>query len=934
MDPQIEKFFRYMEKAAKAERAQKYAKMWKYVAKAECLPLKTDFQRWTLAYAKAVYSLRYGAEEDLDEATQKLLKLRREARDSYVLYQLAHENYVSLLVSVLHKNYARIQELPEYGELAQELVELVEKEGRRELDGIDLYALAYIMLAQYYGIVGQIVRKETCLAKVWDAAQHAPVVSYYAFCALVTYMDNLQFQAKYQQAWEVCLFLTEKLADGQTGEVCQGDVNYFIVNACNLAIYIGDRALAYRLVEDALREGFVRPWKEPKAADSAIRENMLGVYSCYLGGLVLQQQDCPQKRMEEITEYLARYRRDEGFCQLPPWQRSNYYMACYRRERLARDSHALSSLGQCVQILQEEDFGETDRMPFLLNIIEAIREYRSLRRKEQAAGCVDKLMHKLLEYYAMAEYYQENKQMEAYFGICRISFEIAYQAVGDAASAPKRMEYSLNGKNLLSTAIRFRNQLDMEQMVKREKHADAFPYYSFSQLEERMPEDTAILEFLYMDPDVYKNARIWAEQQGQPRVLEIFVLAKKKGHCGFLSQKIGDDGELVRWVQKLREQMEARGQGSRVLLQKIFARILEPFTALLKGIRHLWICPDQELCNLPFEVVLDRMAKEWLCQDVVYWQSLRDIFQDWGQSNPALQAGTGDCGEEGSGVAAPPNSASRAGTGDCRKEACEKKVCAIGNPAYSLEGDGKVLDSLPKQSSRWIREQIVPLPFSGYEAGKVARMLQGSCYTHRSATKAKVSPGYRYLHIATHGYSNQQGNDSWYESSLAFSGIADYLGTGVEDPECGNGMLTAEEISRMRLDGTEVAVLSACNSGNSLLTSLRQQTGLHVAFGIAGVKYIIAALWSADDLAAAVFMVYFYRALSEGFGVPEAVSVSRRRLRMVTAREILQMMEADGGLLPPEAHGVFSALGEMPADYHLYDNPAYWGNFICYETMM
>ena len=154
MDLQIEKFFHYINKAVKAERAQKYAKMWKYVAKAESFPIKTDLQRWTIAYAKAVYSLRYGAEEDLDEATQKLLKLRREARESHELYQLVHENYVFLLVSVLHRNYTQIRKLPEYGTLAEELVELVENEGRRELDGIDLYALAHIMLAQEYGIVG------------------------------------------------------------------------------------------------------------------------------------------------------------------------------------------------------------------------------------------------------------------------------------------------------------------------------------------------------------------------------------------------------------------------------------------------------------------------------------------------------------------------------------------------------------------------------------------------------------------------------------------------------------------------------------------------------------------------------------------------------------------------------------------------------------
>jgi len=507
-------------------------------------------------------------------------------------------------------------------------------------------------------------------------------------------------------------------------------------------------------------------------------------------------------------------------------------------------------------------------------------------------------MHKLLEFYAMAEYYQENQEMEAYFGVCRLSFEIAYQAVGDAVPAKKRMEYSLNGKNLLSTAIRFRNQLDIGQMKRREKRPDAFPYYPLSQLEERLPEDTAVLEFLYMDPDIYKKRAIMPGGEEKCRVLEVFTLAKKEGRTRFLSRKIEDDGEIGRWVQKYRERMEAQAGGSKALLYKIFGRILEPFTEELKHIGHFWVCSDQELLNAPFEVILDEAAEDWACQDIVYWQSLRDMFQSWSPK------------EE------------------------EKRVCAIGAPDYAREKSQKAQEPPPSQSARWIQDQIVPLPFSGYEARKVAGMLGSPCYTHQNATKSKVAPGYRYLHIATHGFSQQEGGNAWYESSLAFSGISDYLWTGREDPECGNGILTAEEISRMRLGGTEAAVLSACNSGNSLLTSLRQQTGLHVAFGVAGVKYVIASLWSADDLAAAVFMAYFYQGLLEGIAVPKAVRFARMQLRAVTVKEVLGLLEEDKGLLPPEAEGILPSLRELPGDCRLYSNPAYWGNFICYENMM
>ncbi len=907
IDPTIDKIFQYCNKAIQAERKQKYEKMWKYIAKAEEVPVKTEFQRWTLDYMKAVNVLRYGSETDMGEATRKLLQLRKEAKESpHLPYQLVHENYVRLLVSVLHRNYMQMGNVPEYGELAQELVELVEREHRHTLDDTDLYALAYIMLGQYYGNIGHAILKEECLEKVWDAAQCAPVISNYCFCALVTYIDNLQFQGKYLQAVDICLFLDERMHGGKVKGVNQGDLNQFVVSTCNLFMNFGDSGSALRLIEEALEKGIARPWRE-NGEDSAIRENMLGVYSCYLSGLSLQQRKCPWERMEEITAYLERYYRDLRFPGLSPWERSNFYLTCYRRDRLAKSqrSRALWHLGQCSEVLLEEDFPERDRIPFLINMIEVIQEYGVLRRQEKAADCVDRLMHKMLEYYAMAEYYQENKEMENYFGICRLGFEIAYQAVGNIACPEKRMEYSINGKNLLSTAIRFRNQLDAGQVIKREKHPDAFPYYSFSQLEERMPEDTAVIEFLYMEPDVYKNRKISIETEGRIRVLEIFVVAKGTKGIRFLSKKTKDEGEIGRWVEKLGERMEAQGSGSRILSQKIFGKILEPFADILKDIRHLWICPDLELYNAPFEVILDAAAKDWTVQDIVYWQSLRDIFQDW---NP----------EGGNG-----------------------KICAIGDPDYSLKEreEKKRLGkeaaiSEEERNARWIRDQIVPLPFSGYEARKAAGMFQSQSYTHSSATKDKVRAGYCYLHIATHGYSKQDGGDAWYESSLAFSGIADYLGTGVEDPDCGNGILTAEEVSRMRLNGTELAVLSACSSGNSLLTSLRQQTGLHVAFGVAGVKYVVAALWSADDLAAAVFMSYFYQGLLDGMAVPKAVSFSRARLRTVSVKEVLGMLDADEQLLPPEAAGIRLRLEAMPQDYQLYNNPAYWGNFICYENMV
>lgn len=63
----------------------------------------------------------------------------------------------------------------------------------------------------------------------------------------------------------------------------------------------------------------------------------------------------------------------------------------------------------------------------------------------------------------------------------------------------------------------------------------------------------------------------------------------------------------------------------------------------------------------------------------------------------------------------------------------------------------------------------------------------------------------------------------------------------------------------MDLRGTEIAVLSACGSGKSIFSLHKQQIGLHVAFGVAGVRYIISALWAVDDFPTAVLMNFFMR---------------------------------------------------------------------------
>jgi CHAT domain-containing protein len=163
------------------------------------------------------------------------------------------------------------------------------------------------------------------------------------------------------------------------------------------------------------------------------------------------------------------------------------------------------------------------------------------------------------------------------------------------------------------------------------------------------------------------------------------------------------------------------------------------------------------------------------------------------------------------------------------------------------------------------------------------------------ASLRATMPRSRYIHLATHGFfadesfrsilqHDPQGENLFGRTKdmgaaqratvtarnpLILSGVVlaganrspktDRLGL----PTGEDGILTAEEITALDLRGTELVVLSACDTGLGNVAGGEGVMGMARAFHLAGVRNVIASLWKVDDQATAALMKIFYHNLWE-----------------------------------------------------------------------
>lgn len=150
-----------------------------------------------------------------------------------------------------------------------------------------------------------------------------------------------------------------------------------------------------------------------------------------------------------------------------------------------------------------------------------------------------------------------------------------------------------------------------------------------------------------------------------------------------------------------------------------------------------------------------------------------------------------------------------------------------------------------------------------------------------------------------------------------------------------NEVLTVQDLASLRLEGSRLATLSACETGLVGMKLPDEMVGLPTAFLQAGFAGVIASLWAVADVSTAMLMLYFYHLWQEERLEPAvALQQAQQWLRDRTNAERVaffrEAMESGGvqSRLPPKIARTFfhhSFVYELAS--RQYEHPFWWAAF-------
>ena len=399
----------------------------------------------------------------------------------------------------------------------------------------------------------------------------------------------------------------------------------------------------------------------------------------------------------------------------------------------------------------------------------------------------------------------------------------------------------------------------------------------------RLPGDSALVEFVRIR-DWDEEKKKWSDAE---RYLAFILTADNQvalvdlGAAQKIDTKVKITLAAINQPDYSRDP-ETYSHQADVELTELYALIFQPLETVLSSRVQLIVSPDGELNNVPF-AALRTQDGQYLVEKTTlsYVASGRDLLRGKSGVDPTVA------------------------------------LLLVANPAFD---DGKVLQMAAASSEEAMRaadyrKSFPPLPGTAEEAQVILPLVKGTqkVLEGEQATESTVrttkSP--KVLHLAIHGFFLKDedlplpdpmprfGNDHLARtqvSPMVRSGLALAGANHAREITAGDdGLLTALEVTSMNLYGTDLVVLSACETAAGDVKVGEGVYGLRRAFVLAGAKNLVMSLWQVGDQTTHTQMEEFYRTHEQGEQPAEAL----RRAQLQTIAHLRELTAGFGKPFAP-----------------------------------
>ena len=262
---------------------------------------------------------------------------------------------------------------------------------------------------------------------------------------------------------------------------------------------------------------------------------------------------------------------------------------------------------------------------------------------------------------------------------------------------------------------------------------------------------------------------------------------------------------------------------------------IQLFIGSIRDYDHIYICPDGKLYNLSFERILNYL-------NISYLSSVQTLFKK--------------------------------NTDDANTN----QLVSFVYPNFS-----------GTQSEDSDRGDTKGVLYGSYLEGMFIHDIYGERSTIYSSYQANHDNFFntkrpRVLHVSTHGdYLDNEHMEPMDRGILCLSGY--------NIDENNSGYISAKEIQYMDLKGTELVVLSACNTGLGENISGEGIYGIRRAFELAGCQTLLLTVEEVDDYNSAIFMKSFYERYNQTSNIYQSFKDTKEYLKEHGLKELKELRD-------------------------------------------